>query len=43
MAELSEDGPETGPPTEGRGRGLLLVARQAIEASLAPADGMESA
>jgi putative transposase len=42
MAEPSEDRPETGPPSEERGRGLLLVARQAIEASLAPADRMEA-
>ncbi len=42
-AELSEDGPEPSPPSEERGRELLLVARQAIEASLALADRMEAA
>ena len=43
MAELSEDRPEPSPPSEERGRELLLVARQAIEASLALADRMEAA
>lgn len=42
-AELSEDRPEPSPPSEERGRELLLVARQAIEASLALADRMEAA
>ncbi|MGN9235289.1 hypothetical protein ACTM8Z_08410 [Atopobiaceae bacterium HCP3S3_D6] len=43
MAELSEDRPEPGPPGEERGREPLLVARQAMEASLALADRMEAA
>ena len=43
MAELSEDRPKPEPPSEERGRELLLVARQAIEASLALADRMEAA
>lgn len=43
MAELSEDRPKPEPPSEERGRELLLVAGQAIEASLALADRMEAA
>jgi putative transposase len=43
MAELYEDRPKPEPPSEGRGRELLLVARRAMEAGLALADRMEAA